>query len=169
MVEADYLFTIAEVAAAFAGFSTLVVVVAQRSRVGTGELSTIRLTNMLRLSLLVILFSLVPYLPMYSGISSVGAWRISSGLFAALWFMYMAYGFRHMVLDETLRRASRIDKINFFVIETLAVLALAGGALGAWGDQIGLVYLTCLLVMLYISGWLFLEQVIDISKHEPDA
>ena len=169
MVEADFLFTIAEVAAAFAGFSTLVVVVAQRSRDSTSELSTVRLTNMLRLSLLVILFSLVPYLPTYSGISRVGAWRISSGLFAALWLAYIAYGLRHMVLDGTLRLASRVDKINFFVVETLAVFALAGGALGAWGDQTGLVYLTCLLVMLYISGWLFLEQVINISRREPAA
>ncbi len=46
---------------------------------------------------------------------------------------------------------------------------LDGGALGAWGDSASLVYLTCLLVMLYISGWLFLEQVIDISRHEPGA
>ena len=169
MVEADFLFTIAEVAAAFAGFSTLVVVVARRSRDISGRLATTRLTNMLRLSLLVILFSLVPYLPTYSGLSKIGAWRVSSGLFAVLWLAYIAYGLRHMVLDGTLRRASRVDKFNFFVVETLAVLALAGGALGAWGDRTSLVYLTCLLAMLYISGWLFLEQVIDISRDEPGA
>ena len=100
MVEADFLFTIAEVAAAFAGFSTLVVVVARRSRDTTGRLATTRLTNMLRLSLLVILFSLVPYLPTYSGLSKIGAWRVSSGLFATLWLAYIAYGLRHMVLGR---------------------------------------------------------------------
>ncbi len=163
MVEADFLFTIAEVAAAFAGFSTLVVVVAQRSR--KGLVAAIRLTNMLRLSLLVILFSLVPYLPVYFGGSAIGAWRISSGLFALLWLAYLLAGLRQ-ALPHGFRGYSLLNKINFFGVEALAILALFGGAFGAWRSETAFVYLCCLLAMLYISGWLFLQQVVEIARDE---
>ena len=166
MVEADFLFTIAEVATAFAGFSTLVVVVAQRSR-DTSELASARLTNMLRLSLLVILFSFVPYLPAYFGLSEVSAWRISSGLFALLWLSYFVYSLRGML--RFLSRISLVNKINFFGVESLAILVLTAGALGVWRSYSGFVYLSSLLAMLYISGLLFLQQVIEISRDEPAA
>jgi hypothetical protein len=165
LVEADFLFTIAEVAAAFAGFSTLVVVVAQRSRKGRAELAAIRLTNMLRLSLLVILFSLVPYLPAYLGGSVIGAWRISSGLFALLWLAYFLAGLRQS-LPHGFRGYTLLNKINFFGVEALAILALFGGAFGAWRSETAFVYLCCLLAMLYVSGWLFLQQVVEIARDE---
>ncbi len=129
MDEAEFLFTIAEVAAAFAGFSTLVVVVAQRSRYSTSGLSTVRLTNMLRLSLLVILFSLVPYLPMYLGVAEIDAWRISSGLFALLWLAYFLDCLRRAV-PTRFRGFGLVNRINFFGVESLAILALLAGTIG---------------------------------------
>jgi hypothetical protein len=166
LVEADFLFTVAEVAAAFAGFSTLVVVVAQRSRNVRGELATAKLTNMLRLSLLVILFSLVPYLPLYFGASEIKAWRISSGLFAFLWLVYFLDCLRRAV-PTRFHGFGLVNKINFFGVEGLAILALVAGAFGAWRSHTGFVYLSSLLAMLYISGWLFLQQVVEISRDEP--
>ena len=166
MVEADFLFTIAEVAAAFAGFSTLVVVVARGSH-DTSEVASARLTNMLRLSLLVILFSFVPYLPAYVGASEASAWRISSGLFALLWLSYLVYSLRDMVRFRG--RVGVVNKINFFGVEPVAILVLTAGAFGLWRSYIGFVYLSSLLAMLYVSGFLFLQQVNEISRNEPAA
>jgi hypothetical protein len=164
----DYLFAIAEIAAAFAGFSTLVVIVAQRLSGVRSEFGALALVNMLRLSLLVILFSLFPYLPNYSGASDLQAWRISSAFFALGWFVYLLGVFQVVSIRRALPVLSWVNKFNLFVAEPGATLALAAGAFGAWGSQTGLVYLSCLLVMLSAAGWLFLEQVVAIAR-EPAA
>ena len=62
-----------------------------------------------------------------------------------------------------------VNRINFFGIEALAILALVAGAFGAWPRHTAFVYLSSLLAMLYISGWLFLQQVVEISRDEPAA
>ena len=168
MFDADFLFVIAEIAAAFAGFSTLVVVVSQ-GRGSAGTASGHRLVSMLRLSLLVILCSLIPYLPSRLGLAEASAWRLSSGFFAILWVVYYVSGLRLLGPKAGRLHASLINKINFFGVETLAILGLAAGALGAWGNQVAFVYLCSLLAMLYVSGWLFLELVIQIARREPAA
>ena len=164
MEASDYLFTIAEVAAAFAGFSTLVVIVAQRLSGIRSERGALALVNMLRLSLLVILFALFPYLPNYSGLTDLQAWRVSSALFALGWLIYLIGGVPWMLAGRMLPSLTWVNKLNVFVVEPGAVVALALGAFGTWGAQTGLVYLSCLLIMLYVAGWLFLQQVVAIAR-----
>ena len=80
MDEADLLLTVAEIAVAFAGFSSLVSVVARGSTQDPAAASFyLRFT--LEVSLFVVAFSLLPFLPLGYEISRELAWRLSSLVF----------------------------------------------------------------------------------------
>ena len=167
MVEADFLFTVAEVAAAFVGFSTLVVVVQQRLTGTRVALVTTRLMAMLRQSLMAILFCFVPFLPEYAGLSSAAAWRLSSALFCFVWLIYYIGILLSARAQGYHPGSSTVNRVNVFAVHPLAIVALGLGALGLWGDKAGLVYLCCILGILYLCGFLFLQQVAAIANDPP--
>ena len=63
VLDADHLFTVAEVGIALAGFSTLVAVLGVRSGRADPRLDAVRLQIMLESSLFVVAFSLFPLIP----------------------------------------------------------------------------------------------------------
>ena len=85
MVDLDILYTVAQVGVTYAGFSTLVTVVAYRSDM---KALPARIYYMLLLSVIVIACAFLPAILLAYGVSESAAWRISSGLFAALWCWY---------------------------------------------------------------------------------
>ena len=157
MSETEFLFVIAQVAATFAGFSTLVVVVRQDPRRAYGELVTARLISMLQRSLITILFCFVPFLPRYAGLPAVYSWRLSARMFFVAWrIFYFHTLYRLRGVFARVRRSHRWPVLG---VDPIAMAALALGSFGFLGSSIGVVYLCCTLTMLYICGFLFLQQV----------
>lgn len=159
MSETEFLFAIAQVAATFAGFSTLVVVLRQDPRRARGALVTARLVSMLQQSLITILFCFVPFLPRYAGLSAIYSWRLCSGLFFVVWLIHYIHNFYRLRGQGVLTHLSRSNRWNVFVVHPVAMAVLALGSFGLWGSSIGMVYLSCTLAMLYLCGFLFLQQV----------
>ena len=78
MPESDVLLTIAEVAVAFAGFSSLVGILGQRSSLDDPRVLGVRMRAMLLSSLVVVAFSILPVaLGRYAATSEL-VWRSSS-------------------------------------------------------------------------------------------
>lgn len=169
MAETDFLFTVAEVAATFAGFSTLVVVVQQQFSGGGSALVAARLISMLSQSLLAILFCLLPFLPEYAGLSTSASWRLSSGLFCLAWLAYYLNILLRIRARGIFSAMSIMNRLNVFATHPVAIVVLGLGALGLWNHHTGLVYLCCILGLLALCGFLFLQQVLAIANARSDA
>ena len=82
MNEHEFLYTVAQVGAAYAGFSTLVAVLGHQ-RLGTAVPGRILL--MLLLSIIAVSFALLPTVPIHFGVPEEVSWRVMSGIYAVAW------------------------------------------------------------------------------------
>ena len=153
MIEPDFLYIIAEVGAAFAGFSTLVAIIGNRGFV------TAQVVSMLMLSVLVVLFALLPSLPAFD-LADTGTWRVVSGLYAVSWAIYwvnVLHGFRTYRYGVGFAELAWTNRINAFVVHPGSIAMLIGTAIGLFGDAAASVYTAALFVMLAMSGFLFVQ------------
>lgn len=76
MQYSDLLQTFAEIAAAFAGFASLISLLGR----SPDSIDRLRLIGMVRTALLVAAFSLFPFVPLALGTTEATVWRLSAGL-----------------------------------------------------------------------------------------
>jgi hypothetical protein len=86
----EFLFMVAEVAAAFVGFSLIVGIL----RPAEGAVRFLFLRDVAGISLIAIAGSLLPYLLFQFGVRGEPLWRASSGGLSLGWLIGMAYGIR---------------------------------------------------------------------------
>ena len=160
MVPNELLYTFAQVGSAFAGFSTLVAVVGNRG------FATATVVSMLILSLIVVLFSLLPNVPLFD-LESEGGWRAVSGLYCFAWasyWVYVMYGFRVRRYGIGFAEMSLANRVNAYITHPLSILALLAAFSGKFGDTVHVAYTVCLLVMLGLSGFLFVQLTNTLIK-----
>jgi hypothetical protein len=160
VVDPDFLYTVAQVGVTYAGFSTLVTVVAYRRNIGV---VAARIYYMLLLSIIVISFAFVPVIIQAYDVNDTISWRVSSGLFGATWGVYWINALvklrtRFRVWDTL----SAINKLNTVVVHPGSVVCLFLGSIGVWGIYTSAVYVTALFMMLYMSALLFLQIIIGL-------
>ena len=78
MPHAGFLFVTAEIAAAFVGFASVVVVLGQRATRDDPSIDAFRLRGMIQIGILVVLSALLPYLLHSAGFVGASLWRVSS-------------------------------------------------------------------------------------------
>ena len=161
MMHTDFLFAVAEVGATYAGFSTLVAVVAYR--MGGGPIPA-RIYYMLLHSLMVVSFAFVPAVIQFYGAAELMAWKIASILYALVWISYFVTSRWRMSRSVQFDFSSMTlqNKLNANVIQPIAIGALLLSGLGVWGQLVGAVYTTALFLNLYFSAFLFLQIVAGI-------
>lgn len=164
MIDPEFFYTVAQVGVTYAGFSTLVAVVAYRNDPGA---LPARIYYMLLLSIVVIAFALLPTVIGAYGIERHTLWRLSCALYGLTWFVYWVNAI------ITIRKRFRvwrsinlINKLNTAIVHPGSVILLALGALGVWSEWTDAVYVTALFVMLYMSAHLFLQIIVDLLNHQ---
>jgi len=80
-------------------------------------------------------------------------------MFFVAWLIYYIHNLYRLSSQGVFAHLSRFNRWNVFVVDPVTMAALALGSLGFWGSSIEVVYLCWTLVMLYICGFLFLQQV----------
>ena len=160
MIDREFLYAIAQVGVTYAGFSTLVTVVAYRRDT---QVLPARIYYMLLLSIIVIVFAFVPVIVQTYEVGEAVAWRVSSGLFAGAWGAYWINAIvtlktRFLVWNSL----SLLNKANTAVLHPGSVIVLFLGAAGVWGRFNAAVYVSALFVMLYMSAYLFLQIIISL-------
>ena len=127
MVDSDFLYTVAQIGATYAGFSTLVAVVAYREQIGP---ISGRIYYMLLLSLIVIMSSFLPQIVQYFGADKMLAWRIASALYAAAWTGYWIKSLRTIKTRlKSQSELSFLNRLNTYAIHPAAIAVLSLGAL----------------------------------------
>ena len=167
MVEPDLLYTIAQVGVTYAGFSTLVTVVAYRRDM---KALPARIYYMLLLSVIVVACAFLPSILLAYELSEATAWRASSGLFGAAW---CAYWINAIVILKTRFRVwdalALLNKVNTVLVHPTAFILLFVGMTGFWGESVEAVYVTALFIMLYMSAYLFLQIIVDLLDTQSES
>ena len=162
VIDPEFLYAVAQVGATYAGFSTLVAVVAYRR--DTGPIPS-RIYYMLLLSIIVVAFSFVPALVQSYEATEAAAWKIASALYSLVWG---AYWINALITLRSRFRIGRdlsfLNKLNTYLIHPSAIIVLLLGAIGVWGNSTGAVYVTALFIMLYMSAYLFLQIIIGLLE-----
>jgi hypothetical protein len=167
LVGEEFLYAVAQVGATYAGFSTLVAVVAYKGE--TGPIPA-RIYYMLLLSLMVVLASFLPLLVQYFGLIQESAWRIASGVYAVAWGSYWVNAIRTIRSRfGSIEGLSFLNRFNTYVVHPVSVSVLVLGFIGAWGGQVSAVYATTLFVMLYMSAYLFFQIVMSFLKDRKNS
>jgi len=164
----DFMFTVAEVAVAFAGFAGLVTVLSQRLSRTQAQFDVARFRDMLLLSLIASAFALFPVLPATFGASEEITWRVSSLLFALAW---AGYGLQGLAAGVRLTRAGTRPFARPLFWNNLAVhlpvtFALLGVAadVGFLAGVRSAVYVTALFATLYLAGAYFVALFVSLSR-----
>ena len=151
--------TIAEVAAAFAGFAAIVVAVRSRGPDGMAPEDRLRLQVMLGSSLATVGFTFLPQLLVHAGASEPRCWSISSGgILAYLAVVVPMDGIR----GRRLSREGRIGGAGAGFAALLALSAFVTQVLNAsgllWQPSFA-GFLGGLLLLLALSGFAFFRLV----------
>lgn len=153
MAHAEVLLTFAEVGVAFAGFASLISLLGRSSEF----IDASRLLGMVRTSLLVTAFSLVPFIPDALGSVAASPWRLSGLTFFLVAGIHTFFTWR--VLYQTWRKGLWSLRVGYFTLPTGAlslVLALSS-ALATSEEMASGLYLASLAALLCVSGVLFLS------------
>ena len=156
MEAADFLLTVAEISVAFAGFSGIVAVIGRRA---AGEWRTgdvLRFWQMMEVSLLALIFSLVPFGFHYLDLPPSTVWAASSGMLAAASGIQalrsVARTMRALGSDESL---SFLFSAFFFLIGLVVIAVLILNALGIIFEQAAGPYLIGIFWQLSLACVLF--------------
>jgi len=163
----EILQTIAEVAAAFAGFTGVISVFGRLGDSDDGwSLQGAR--SIIESSLATILFALVPFVVSGFGAGSPAVWRVSSGLFLALVLAGALGGARRIwqVAGSGDTSAVRMSPLFLGVSAVIGLgmfALLAANVLGFSFGSPATVYLLCLMGPLAVAGLTFLQMVVRAS------
>jgi hypothetical protein len=167
VIDPEFLYAVAQVGATYAGFSTLVAVVAYRR--DTGPIPS-RIYYMLLLSIIVVAFSFVPAVVQNYGANESAAWKVSSALYGFVWSAYWINAL--ITLKSRFRIGSDLsflNKLHTYLLHPGAIIMLFSSAFGAWGKSAGAVYATALFIMLYMSAYLFLQIITGLLEHNASS
>jgi hypothetical protein len=164
MHERDTLLTLAEIAAAFVGFSTIVVVF----RSSRSELQRVRLRGVAEIGIAVIVGAFLPVLLSGAGLESAGLWRVSSLVLAPVtligWLLWA----------RATKRAGHPPAFGKppFAPDVLANLA---GQLLLWWNVVSpsesapIRYVTALIAFLLIAAMSFVASAFGTAAEESAA
>jgi hypothetical protein len=171
--DADFLFVVAEIAVAFAGFASIVAVLGQRSTHDHAAVEASRLRGLIEFSLVAVTFSLLPYVAARLSGNHLAAWRVSSGLFfvVGLLLLHGFYGRRRLLSDLGIPLRVRIMVIGFYLAPLPLLLLIA---VGVAGDSSPGAYLLSLLCYLLGAATAFFRVILSFvsalrEDSEPDA
>ena len=164
----DLLLTTAELAVAFAGFSSLVGIFARRREEQIDRRVVHSLRWMLDYGLITLFGCLIPFLPILAGAEESAIWRISSGALIAgtLTYIFLNREFlrepgKHRPFGPTFGRVA-------YALDRLSFIALVGNAVGLLWEPSLLVYYSVLLWFLAAAAIGFVS-VVSYTWREPDA
>ena len=157
MEHSETLLTIAEIAVAFAGFSSIVVVFRNRDSESWEPLDAIRYRVMLIGSLMTAVFSGVPFVVSWLAVPPSFVWRISSALLL-LWFI-VAIVAQFRIRPFFPSSAGQMQWAVFFLTSSGTATYLVLNTLGIAFQGAAEPYLIGVTWTLFLSGWQFYQLV----------
>ena len=157
MEHQEYLFTIAQIAAAFVGFSMVVWAVSPEA--SSSKLRMVALHDVAVIGFIVLGGALAPYVIAQMSIAIGSVWRFASLALLLLWVYGYVTSFRRFREASGSSLAVPLFGKGLTIINTCVVIA--GNGLLLWnvvrpGSGADFFYMIALLMLLLIATWLFL-------------
>lgn len=170
MVGSEVLLTMAEVAIAFAGFSSIVAIFLRRESRGWTRQDVLRLWQLIIYSLAALFFALFPFSLYYCGLADSSIWMVSSsllGVFIALNTAGSLFSvFRALGEDEFALSRAVVATVTSLAVAALSVQVL--NVLGVIFERGLGGYLIGVLWLLLASGFFFVRLLAVSSLRSPD-
>ena len=160
MEGADVLIGCAEIAVAFAGFASIVVLFQHRDPAHWPAYIVLRMRSMIEVSVAALVFALVPFVFYHAGAPPPLTWRLSSGALALVVTLIAARVFQR---SRPLLGAGGLDPRFASGVAATTALAFALLLLNAIGYPFGpgfAAYLTGVLWLIVFAGLMFLRLVV---------
>ena len=168
-MHADFLFIIAEIGAAFAGFASLVAAISRRGDRSADQerLDFGTLQNVLLLSLQAIAFALLPNLLERLTGSESTAWRVAATCYAPVIAGYVAYTLGR--LPRTYGHVGRQVPATFWLNAALIIATVVIQVLVATASVPAVAYLAGISVLLYCAGFGFVRLFVSLRPTPREA
>jgi hypothetical protein len=155
--QSETLLNIAEIAVAFAGFSSIVVLFRNREAGAWDPIDAFRYRVMLGGSLATAAFSVLPLVVFWLSVPTDQVWRVSSGVLF-VWFVVLIVGqLRIRPMFPSLSGQARW--ILFLLISVGAATGLALNCAGVAFNGAPSQFMLGITWILFLSGWQFLQLV----------
>jgi hypothetical protein len=168
-VSSDFLFIVAEIAIAFAGFAGLVVAISARQgrSAERARLEFVLLRNVLMVGLLVVAFALFPSLLFEMGTEPAIAWRVSASVY---FLVFGGFAVRNAPRHIAAQRAAhqRVP-LNLWLTTTLTFALAIVSALCAVGIFPPNSFLVSLSGTLILGGASFVRVFMSVGRASLDA
>jgi hypothetical protein len=158
----EFLFTLAEVAATFVGFSLIGGIL----KTGEGPARFLLMRDVAQISLTAVAGSLLPYVLLQFGLEGETLWRFSSVGVALGWIIGGAFAYRRATITDALWEWARA----LFVVGSLGNLGGVGLLLwtACFGGSIsGPRYLLALCILLTLAGLMFIWATLQKASDPP--
>jgi len=163
----DSLLTIAEVAVAFAGFSTLASLIGNRASRDDRRVDAMRLANVVTSSLLVVALAFLPVLLLdFIGPDNI-VWMVSSLIAAVCAILAALLGRRRKIQAQSLPGFSARTYYFGIFLGLISIAGFAINATGAPGVYSHKIYQGALLLALAVSGIQFSQVVTSLLESKP--
>jgi hypothetical protein len=164
--DVDTLLAIAEIAGVFVGFAALLTFITRSAGANGRAASVFLLTNVILISVLVIVAALVPVVLNRYGLSQSIVWRVSSSaLFVLAWLQILFVG-RVTQGYRSGHSQRRVLSFAVWSLEPLFQIPLLMCIVGAWKSLAPAFYLTALVVALVQVSLIFADLVTVLLKTE---
>jgi len=164
--EASLLLTTAQIGMALAGFAGLVTVLGRPVAREERLLNEIRFRSMVELSLALVTFCLLPFVPARYGMPSETLWRLCSGIYGIAAVVFVVHGVgRNRRRMGRIRVAGRVTTILIALGSALA-LFLTLNALGLFAGLEPAGYFAALFVHFLAAAFFFLRLLYAATPHE---
>ena len=157
MPQSETLLTIAEIAVAFAGFSSIVVLFRNREAGAWDSLVAFRYHAMLGGSLTTAAFSVLPLVVVWLSVPADQVWRVSSGVLF-VWFVVQIVG-QLRIRPMFPGLSGQAWWILFLSISVGAAIALALNCAGVAFKGSPSQFMLGITWILFLSGWQFFQLV----------
>ena len=166
----DALLSLAEIAAAFAGFAALVSVIGgQRELKGEAIHDLLRLRLLISSSVVGVAAALIPVGLAGYGLSTSAVWRLSSLLFLALGYAIL-FGFLNAY--QPVRGDFEPDRLAVAVVSTIEVIEQSSLVVVLLGLPLGnpaALYVTALIGNICQAGFIFVRFIGSAFRHDLEA
>ena len=170
MRQADLLLTTAQIGMALAGFAGLVTLLGRPSLRADVRLNEIRFRSMVELSLMLVAFSLLPFVPAELGLAEATWWRVASAAYSLCALVFVVHSIRRnrASMGRVLIAGAVTTVLLTTCIGQFFVLAL--NAVGAFSGAESGVYFAALFAHFLGASFFFIRLLYGaFPRQDPPA
>lgn len=158
--------TVAEIGATIAGFSGVIALFRRGAGPSDSDLEVFAVRDVVRISLMVAAFALLPFIPEGLQLGTTVVWRVCSLLLALLVLLSMVTSLREVRRLHGIRSIRENPVPPWVLLPTVVVIELSlwANVFDLAPESAGTLYLAALLLLLVLAGLFFVSLLVPAKR-----